>query len=65
MTTDGAAGIDASIPTVSPDDDLRRVAALFLEHGTPALRCVDAAGRAVGAVTRDAVSARLAIEDAR
>src|SRR5215831_6710812 len=59
MTTDGAEGIDASVPTVSPDDDLRRVAALFLEHGAAALRCVDASGRVVGVVTRDAVAARL------
>ena len=52
--------IDAGIPAVSPDDDLRRVAALFLEHGAASLRCVDAAGNVVGIVTRDAVAARLA-----
>ena len=64
MTADGAAAIDGSAPAVSPDDDLRRVAALFLERGAAALRCVDADGRVIGVVTRDAVAARLAIEDA-
>ena len=47
-------------PTVSPTDDLRRVATLFLEQGVDVLRCVDADGRVVGIVTRDAVAARLA-----
>jgi len=46
-------------PAVSPDDDLRRVAALFLEHSVEDLRCVDAAGTLVGRVTRAAVAARL------
>ena len=64
MTADGAAAIDGSAPAVSPDDDLRRVAALFLERGAAALRCVDADGRVIGVVTRDAVAARLAIENA-
>jgi hypothetical protein len=44
---------------------LRRVAALFLERGAAALRCVDDTGRVIGIVTRDAVAARLAIEDSR
>ena len=57
--------IDTSAPTVSPDDDLRRVAALFLEFDTQFLRCVDAGGRVIGIVTRRAVAARLAIEDHR
>ena len=65
MTADGAAAIDANAPAVSPDDDLRRVAALFLERGAAALRCVDASGRVLGVVTRDGVAARLAIEDAQ
>ena len=56
--------IDASVPSVSPDDDLRRVAALFLEFDTPSLRCIDAGGRVIGIVTRRAIAARLAIEDA-
>ncbi len=59
------ARIDPSAPTVAPDDDLRRVAALFLEHGSETLRCVDAAGHFVGVVTRDAVAARLALQDKR
>jgi osmoprotectant transport system ATP-binding protein len=63
MTDCAAAGIDAAAPSVSPDDDLRRVAALFLERGAVSLNCVDAAGRVLGVVTRDAVAARLAIED--
>jgi len=63
MTNDGAASIDKKAPAVSPDDDLRRVAALFLEHGAAALRCIDGEGRVIGVVTRDAVAARLAIED--
>jgi osmoprotectant transport system ATP-binding protein len=47
-------------PAVSPTDDLRRVATLFLEQGVDVLRCVDADGHFVGIVTRDAVAARLA-----
>jgi osmoprotectant transport system ATP-binding protein len=46
--------------TVRPEDDLRRVASLFLEHGTDTLACVDAARRPLGVVTRAAVAARLA-----
>jgi osmoprotectant transport system ATP-binding protein len=61
--SDGA--MDTSVPAVSPDDDLRRVAALFLELDAPVLRCVDASGRVVGMVTRAGVAARLAIEDRR
>jgi osmoprotectant transport system ATP-binding protein len=57
-----AAGTDADLPSVSPDDDLRRVAALFLEHGVGVLRCVDAAENVVGRVTREAVAARLGTE---
>jgi osmoprotectant transport system ATP-binding protein len=59
------ARIDANLPAVSPDDDLRRVAALFLEHGVESLTCVDAAGRALGVVTREAVARRLALEDSQ
>ena len=47
-------------PAVGPDDDLRRVAALFLEHGLDVLPCVDGDGCLVGNVTRSAVAARLA-----
>ena len=54
-----------SAPAVSPDDDLRRVAALFLEHGAESLRCVDSSGKLIGRVTRDAVAARLGREDPR
>ena len=53
---------DPDAPSVSPDDDLRRVASLFLEHGADALRCVDDEGRVVGIVTRDAVARRLSSE---
>jgi osmoprotectant transport system ATP-binding protein len=60
---DAPTGVDGA--AVSPDDDLRRVAALFLERGVLSLRCVDADGRVVGVVTREAVAARLAIEDVR
>jgi osmoprotectant transport system ATP-binding protein len=59
------ARIDTNSPAVSPDDDLRRVAALFLEHGVESLACVDAAGRALGVVTREAVARRLALEDSQ
>jgi len=52
---------DPDAPVVSPDDDLRRAAALFLESGAEALRCVDATGRVIGAVTRRSLAARLAI----
>jgi len=52
--------LDTHAATVSPDDDLRRVATLFLERGVDCLRCVDVAGRVVGVVTRAAVAARLA-----
>jgi osmoprotectant transport system ATP-binding protein len=51
--------------SVSPDDDLRRVATIFLERGVDAIRCVDASGRVVGRVTREAVAARLDAEHAR
>jgi len=53
------------LPAVSPDDDLRQVAALFLEHGTGALACIDAAGRVIGVVTAEAVARRLALEDSQ
>ena len=59
--TDGDAGPD--VPTVSPDDDLRRVAALFLELGTESLRCVDATGRVIGQVTRQSLASRLAVDE--
>src|SRR5438067_6434883 len=39
-------------PHVSPDDDLRSVAALFLEHGNESLVCVDSSSRVLGVVTR-------------
>jgi osmoprotectant transport system ATP-binding protein len=56
----GDATAPSHAPTVSPTDDLRRVATLFLEQGVDVLRCVDADGHVVGIVTRDAVAARLA-----
>ena len=65
MAAAGDARIDPSVPAVSPDDDLRRVAALYLEHGAELLRCVDATGQLVGVVTRAAVAARLALADWR
>jgi osmoprotectant transport system ATP-binding protein len=65
MTASDVARTQAGGATVSPDDDLRRVAALFLERGVGALRCVDATGRVLGVVTREAVAARLAVEDGR
>ena len=46
--------------TVTPDDDLRRVAALFLEHDLDTLPCVGPDGSVVGRVTRADVAARLA-----
>jgi osmoprotectant transport system ATP-binding protein len=49
-------------PNVNPDDDLRRVATLFLEHGVDELPCVDAEQRVVGSVTRAGVAQRLARE---
>ena len=52
---DGADG-----PAVSADDDLRRVATLFLEHDVETIRCVDDTGRAIGQISRAAVAARLA-----
>jgi len=60
-----AAGLDEAGPSVSPDDDLRRVATLFLEHDAETIRCVDATGRTVGQVSRAAVAARLGVEVAR
>ena len=57
--------IEASVPAVSPEDDLRRVAALLLEFDTQSLRCIDEGGRLIGIVTRQAIAARLAIEDHR
>jgi osmoprotectant transport system ATP-binding protein len=60
-----AAGLDEAGPSVSPDDDLRRVATLFLEHDAETIRCVDATGRTVGQVSRAAVAARLGVEVGR
>jgi osmoprotectant transport system ATP-binding protein len=58
-------GVGASGPSVSPDDDLRSVAALFLEHDVESIRCIDDTGRVVGRVSRAAVAARLKSELAR
>jgi CBS domain-containing protein len=60
MSAAGSAATVPQAPAVDPADDLRRVAALFLEHGVDVLRCVDSDGRVVGLVTREAVAARLA-----
>jgi osmoprotectant transport system ATP-binding protein len=57
-STDGVAGG----PSVSPEDDLRRVASLFLEHDVEMIACVDDGGRAIGWVSRAAVAARLKSE---
>jgi osmoprotectant transport system ATP-binding protein len=57
--TNGGAVADARC-TVRADDDLRRVASLFLEQGVDTLTCVDAERRPVGVITRAAVAARLA-----
>jgi osmoprotectant transport system ATP-binding protein len=65
MTAAGEAPTDADVAAVSADDDLRHVAALFLERGAQSLPCVDGAGRVIGFVTREAVAARLSSEDAR
>jgi osmoprotectant transport system ATP-binding protein len=65
MTPAVAREPEASAPAVSPNDDLRRVAALFLEHGAESLRCVDPGGKVVGRVTREAVATRLRREDTR
>jgi osmoprotectant transport system ATP-binding protein len=65
VMTAADAPTDVDGATVSPDDDLRRVAALFLERGVVSLNCVDATGRVVGVVTREAVASRLAAEDDR
>ena len=56
---EAANGAADGAPSVRATDDLRRVAALFLEHGVEAIACVDDGGRIVGHVTRDAVAARL------
>jgi len=55
-------GDSASGPSVSAEDDLRRVATLFLEHGVETIRCIDDTGRAIGQVSRGAVAARLGSE---
>ena len=64
MTPAVAGDSSRSGAAVSPDDDLRRVAALFLEHDAESLRCVDVDGNVIGRVTREAVAARLTREDA-
>jgi len=56
---EAANGAADGAPSVRATDDLRRVAALFLEHGVEAIACVDDGGRIVGRVTRDAVASRL------
>jgi len=45
--------------TVRASDDLRRVAALFLETVAESLPCIDGDGRVVGRITRAAVATRL------
>jgi osmoprotectant transport system ATP-binding protein len=55
-------GDNASGPSVSAEDDLRRVVTLFLEHGVETIRCIDDTGRAIGQVSRAAVAARLGSE---
>ena len=62
MAADAGAAAATNGPTVKPDDDLRRVATLFLEHGVGELACLGADGRVIGHVTREAVAARLAAE---
>jgi hypothetical protein len=59
MRGDDGAAAAADAPIVAPNDDLRRVATLFLELGVDVLRCVDGTGRTLGSVTREAVAARL------
>jgi osmoprotectant transport system ATP-binding protein len=56
---EAADGVSTNRISVSADDDLRRVAAILLEHGVDAIACVDGDGRVVGRVTRAAVAARL------
>ena len=58
MTACGNGSVAA--PRVDVDDDLRRVAALFLEHPGDTLDCVDGQGRTIGRVTRASVASRLA-----
>jgi osmoprotectant transport system ATP-binding protein len=65
MTEPDDAPMDPAVPAVSPDDDLRRVAALFLEFDTDCLRCIDGSGRVAGIVTRKSVASRLSIDESR
>jgi osmoprotectant transport system ATP-binding protein len=58
-------GDDAPRPRVGAEDDLRRVAALFLEHAEDVLHCVDAQGRTIGRITRAAVARRLGSADVK
>jgi osmoprotectant transport system ATP-binding protein len=60
-----ADGTGADTPSVSPDDDLRSVAALFLERNVDVIACVDDAGLVIGRVSRAAVAARLNAEPGR
>ncbi len=62
VMTSGDGDYAADDVSVSPDDDLRRAATIFLERGVDSVACVDASGHVVGRVTRDAVSARLRAE---
>ena len=61
MQPGGDSSDAAGAPAVSPEDDLRRVATLFLEGAGNTLRCVDAQGHVVGYVTRNQVAARLRV----
>ena len=65
MSTERATCAPSGVPTVRASDDLRRVASLFLEHGTDTLDCVDADGRVIGCITRAAVAGRLATAGAQ
>jgi osmoprotectant transport system ATP-binding protein len=60
VMVEGDGAIDTRALAVRPSDDLRRVAALFLETAAESLPCVDGDGRVVGRITRAAVAARLA-----
>ena len=65
IMVEGDGTVNTHRPSVRASDDLRRVAALFLETTADSLPCVDSNGQVVGQITRAAVAARLGGSAAR
>ncbi len=65
IMVEGDVAVNTNLPSVRASDDLRRVAALFLETSADSLPCVDSNDQVVGQITRAAVATRLGGSAAR